>query len=172
MLLVNTAPVLAPLNNQTIHAGSTLIFTNQASDIDAGQTLAFSLDPGAPPGPGVGAANGIFAWNTTPSQAGSTNLITVRVTDNGTPTLSDAQSFVITVLPPLTLQSILATNGGVTLTWGAIPGTTYIVQYKSNLSDSGWTPLTPGIVATGTTASIFDAAGPTQRFYRVSLPQY
>jgi hypothetical protein len=172
MLTVNNAPVLAPISNRTVHAGSTVTLTNSATDPDSPpQTLTFSLDPGFPPGATIDPASGRFNWPTTTAQAQTTNSVTVRVTDNGTPSLSAAQSFVITVVAPLTVQSISVANGSVAVSWSAVPGTTYLLQYKNSLSDSAWTPLMPSIIATGVTASMTDALGTTQRFYRIMLPQ-
>ena len=56
------------------------------------------------------------------------------------------------------------------LTWSAVMGRTYRTQYKTNLSDPGWTDLSPDVLATGNTASLTDtSAAGTQRFYRVAL---
>jgi hypothetical protein len=59
------------------------------------------------------------------AQANTTNAVTVRVTDNGSPSLSAARSFAITVVAPLAIQSISLSNGNITLTWAAISGTAY-----------------------------------------------
>ena len=50
--------------------------------------LTFSLAPGAPIGVTLKSEDGLLIWQTTDSDANTTNLITVRVTDNGTPALS------------------------------------------------------------------------------------
>src|SRR5207249_3403657 len=42
-------------------------------------------------------ANGTFTWIPSEAQGPSTNIITVRVTDNGSPAQSDAKSFSVTV---------------------------------------------------------------------------
>jgi hypothetical protein len=58
--------------------------------------------------------------------------------------------------------------GLLTLTWGAIPGTSYRLQFKNRLNDPAWTDLGPDITATSSSASATDSiAGNTQRFYRV-----
>jgi hypothetical protein len=171
VLTVNDAPVLAPINNQVAHAGSTVIVTNTATDLEAPpEILTFSLDPGFPAGAAIGAASGVFTWTTSAAQAGTTNPVTVRVTDNGAPPLSDAKSFVIAVVAPLSVTSIVATNATVTLTWGAIPGTTYRVQFKGDLGQTSWSALTPDATATNVTASASDSIGLTQRFYRITVP--
>ncbi len=170
VLTVNNAPVLAAINNRTLHAGSAVTITNTATDLDAPpQTLTFSLDTGFPAGVTIGPTDGVFTWTTTAAQANTTNPVTVRVTDNGNPSLSDAKSFVITVIAPLAITSISVTNGAVTITWTAISGTTYRVQYKNDLSDAAWNTLPPDVTATGSAASKIDPLGTGQRFYRLQL---
>lgn len=118
----NQAPVLAPISNRTIFEQTTLIFTNIATDADwPTQTLTFTLDPGAPTNASINQTSGVFNWTPTEVQGPSTNSITVRVTDNGTPPLSAAQSFTVTVLesnlPPVLMAiSNRTIHAGFTLT--------------------------------------------------------
>ena len=171
-LTVNNPPVLAAIGNRTVHARSTVTITNTATDSDVpAQTLSFSLDPGAPAGAAVNSASGIFTWTTTDANASSTNAITTRVTDNGSPSQSDAKTFTITVIARPSIQSITASNNTVTITWSAIAGTTYRVQTKFDLSDANWVSITD-VPATGPTASFADSMGNEfgpipQKFYRI-----
>jgi hypothetical protein len=65
--------------------------------------------------------------------------------------------------------SIAAANGTVTLSWSAISGAVYRVQYTPDVNSTSWTALTPDVTANGTNASTFDViAGDVQRFYRVA----
>ena len=140
LLTVNNPPVLAPIHDLTVHAGTLVLFTNSASDGDVpAQSLTFTLDPGYPSDATLDPLTGVFAWPTIFAQAGTTNPITVRVTDNGTPALSDTRTFNVTVLAPPTLQSITAGTNSVTLSWSAIPGAIYRVQAKDSPSDADWT---------------------------------
>lgn len=94
----NRPPVLAAIGNQNANVLIPLLFTNTATDPDLPkQTLTFSLDPGAPSGATVNPTNGIFSWTAPRGQARSTNNVTVRVTDNGLPPLSDTKSFNVIV---------------------------------------------------------------------------
>jgi RHS repeat-associated protein len=96
----NSPPVLAAIADRTANVGTLLIFTNTATDLDLpAQKLTFSLDPGAPAGATVNPTNGIFRWTPDISQASTTNTITVRVTDNGTPSLGATRTFTVTVMP-------------------------------------------------------------------------
>ncbi len=98
----NTPPVLTAIPNQTVYANTLLNFTASATDSDQPpQTLTFTLGPGAPVGATI-TANGLFAWTPTAAQAPSTNLITVTVTDNGVPALSNSKSFTVVVYAPNT----------------------------------------------------------------------
>jgi PKD repeat protein len=76
---------------------STLTFTATATDPDAGQTLTFSLDAGAPAGATINGSTGAFSWTPTEAQGPGTPSITVRVTDNGSPALDDFETIVVTV---------------------------------------------------------------------------
>ena len=94
----NAAPVLGVIADRSIDEKATLAFTATASDADLpSQTLTYSLDAGAPVGAVIGASSGVFTWTPTEAQGPSTNIITVRVTDNGYPVLSDAKTFTVTV---------------------------------------------------------------------------
>jgi hypothetical protein len=169
VLTVNNPPVLAAIPKQSVHAGATLTVTNSATDLDsATQTLTYTLDT-APSGATIGSSSGIFVWSPTPAQTNNPYNVTVRVTDSGNPPLTDAKSFAITVVPPLTivLSSVSGTN--IVLTWNSISNTTYRVQYKGALDNSPWNALTPDVTATGSTASAIDSIGAGQRFYRILL---
>src|SRR5207244_205532 len=94
---VNIAPLLLPIADQTIAEGSTLTVTLIASDWDVpSNVLSYSLVTG-PVGASVGASTGVFTWTPSAAQGPSTNVVTVRVTDNGTPPLSDTKSFTVVV---------------------------------------------------------------------------
>lgn len=97
---LNHPPTLAPIPDQNVTAGATLTITNTAADPDSPpQTLTFSLSAGSPTNATINAATGVFTWTPTVSQVG-TNLVTVVVSDNGTPSLSATQSFFVTVVAP------------------------------------------------------------------------
>jgi hypothetical protein len=167
VLASNHPPVLTAIPNRSIYARLTLVLTNLATDPDAPpQVLTFSLDPGAPAGAIINATNGILVWTPTESQLG-TNSITVRVTDNGLPNLSDAQTFTATVLAGPNLLSPIVSNQLVTVTWSAIAGTSYRLQFKANLLDTIWTDLSPDILASGPTASSAQTNLNSTGFYRV-----
>ncbi|HXJ57724.1 MAG TPA: lamin tail domain-containing protein [Verrucomicrobiae bacterium] len=162
----NRYPTLASIPDAVIFRGQTLSFSANASDPD-GQTLAYTLDDGAPVGATINPGTGLFNW-TAPAIAG-TNSLTIRVTDNGVPALSAARSFRVVVATSFRVSGITRQpNGDVVLTIGSIPGKTYHVDYKNDLGAAVWTPITPDRVASSTSLILTDpAVGSAQRFYRV-----
>ncbi len=95
---VNEPPTLAPLMDATIDEGRILQFTAEARDPDRpANGLVFRLDPGAPVGAAIEPATGLFTWQPGPAQGPSTNRMTVTVTDDGAPPLSDSRSFTVVV---------------------------------------------------------------------------
>src|SRR6185369_17194257 len=103
----------------------------------------------------------------------NTNLITVKVTDNGAPPLSDTKSFTVNIVTPSpVIQSVGVAGDSLTFTWSAIAGKIYQLQYKSDLAETSWNPVPGDVVATGGHASKADVIiliG--RRFYRVvALP--
>jgi hypothetical protein len=94
----NTPPTLALIPAQVVDEGNLLTFTVVATDTNQPpQTLTFSLDPGAPEGAGINPASGVFKWIPTEAQGPGVYAVTLRVTDNGTPSLGATQTVQITV---------------------------------------------------------------------------
>jgi hypothetical protein len=165
----NYPPTLAAITNRAIHAGCVLAVTNSATDPAVPpHTLAFSLDPGAPAGAAIDSATGVISWPTTAALAGTTNTITVRVTQTTSPNLSDAKSFTVVIVPAPALQPLTFPNGEAQLTWNAIPGQRYRVQFKASLATANWTDLAPDVTATSSSMSVADsAASGSQGYYRI-----
>src|SRR6266516_3690603 len=93
----NSFPLLTPIPDQMLNEGTTLVITNTASDSDLpANTLTFSL-VSPPAGMSIDPGSGVLTWTPTEAQGSSTNVITVRVTDNGTPSLSDTKRFTVIV---------------------------------------------------------------------------
>ena len=74
--------------------------------------------------------------------------------------------------PPLMFLDLVVSDVGdvVTFTWTTVPGYSYQIQYKANLTDPAWTNLGAPITAISTLTSADDTvtAG-ASRFYRVQL---
>ncbi len=171
VLEVNSPPVLSPISDQIAFAGFQLSITNSATDVDfPTNTLTFSLDPGAPASAVIDSTTGVFTWRPATNQVPGTNMVTVRVKDNGVPSFSDARSFRIVVLPPPQIESIVSSNGNVTINWSAIAGKSYRVQFKAELTETTWNDLAGEVTATEATATKTDTSvSGDRRFYRVAL---
>ncbi|MEK7677597.1 MAG: putative Ig domain-containing protein, partial [Verrucomicrobiota bacterium] len=172
---VNVAPQFSAIPTQFAHAGGKLVLTATATDSDSpANALSYSLVAG-PAGASIASATGVFTWSTTEADLGSTNAVTLRVSDDGVPSRSDTNTFSIVVVSQPVIQQVSASAGTVTLTWSSLAGQSYRVQHKSDLLQGNWTDLNIGaagiIVANGPTASASDntVGAALRRFYRVSL---
>ncbi|WP_265991515.1 putative Ig domain-containing protein [Larkinella insperata] len=107
----NHAPVLASISSQTVTLGQSLTFTVEATDADADQSLTYSLT--GPASASINASTGAFSWK--PTATGTTSF-TIKVTDNGTPVLSDQKVFTVTVVQPPFAAGTRINAGGPTYT--------------------------------------------------------
>jgi hypothetical protein len=166
----NTPPTIGAVPRQTANVGVTLLVTNTASDSDLpAQTLTFSPANTFPANASVN-SSGLFSWRPLVSQANTTNVIQIQVTDSGSPPLSATNSFTVVVnavTNPI-VNSVAISGGRVNLTVNGPQGPDYTLLTTTNLT-AGWQPLfttnsptTPfRLVDTNST----DAA----RFYRLQI---
>lgn len=172
-VIPNTSPVLTAISDKYVHVGQTVQFVAAATDAEnAYQTLTFSLS-NAPAGASINLSSGAFTWTTTNASAPGTNTITLRVTDSGTPPLSEAKIFSIFISPPPQFTGAVAQNNGqIQISFITLPGQNYQVQFKNSLTDPAWTTLGGIIPGTGLTLTVSDDfTGSPQRFYRLlALP--
>jgi len=116
----NTAPVLGAIGNKTASEGNPLTFTASATDTDTpAQTLTFSLDAGAPSGAVINSSTGAFSWTPSEAQGPGSYSVTVRVTDSGTPAMSDTETITITV-SEVNEAPVLAAIGNKTIDEGSL----------------------------------------------------
>jgi len=168
-LATNRPPTFATITNRIVFAGQSLVLTVTATDPDIpAQQLTFSLGTNAPEGATINPTNGTFTWSPGLAQAPSTNTVTVIATDNGSPNRSDVKSFIVTVLE-LRIGGLALTTGGVSLSWTTIPGQTYRVQFKNNLSDAAWTDSSGSVTTTNGVVTVTDPTILQRRFYRLVL---
>src|SRR5207249_1659199 len=106
----NHAPVLEPIGGRSAYKQVTLSFTAHATDPEGGP-LTFSL-VGAPAGAAINAATGTFTWTPTAAQAPGSYTFTVKVTDNGSPPLSDEEAITVTVTVFRPLLAGIGPGGG------------------------------------------------------------
>jgi hypothetical protein len=163
---VNRPPVLATIANQAVNEGSALSVAVTATDPDLpANTLTFSLGPSAPVGASIDPSTGLFTWTPTAGQAPSTNLITVKVTDNGS--LSDQKNFTVVVTPPTEgLALRIRTSGNYLIISANAPLDGYDLEVKDNLSSTAdW--LTLPNVPVGNTFIVANDPSTKTQFYRV-----
>jgi hypothetical protein len=170
--LTNRAPVLAPISNHSANVLLSLVVSNTATDPDLpAQTLTYSLDPGAPRGSTIDPVTGLFTWTPPRTYARTTNSITVRVTDNGVPPLSDAKSFIVSVGDYL--EVMLGTNivqagqtGSVSLTMEATTPITNL-SFSFTIEASGLIDITLGPPTPPLAVAKLQAIGPAE--FQVTL---
>jgi hypothetical protein len=169
-LQVNRAPVLSHIPDQITGEGSLLSFTAQATDLD-NNLLTFSLDPGGPGGASINPTTGVFSWTPPGTGFSLVTNVTVRVTDNGVPALSAAQTLSISVIAAPIMITVKKNGASATVFWRSAIGKHYQLQYKNNLSDVNWTTIGGIITSVDFTTSEVDNSlgGEQERFYRVIL---
>lgn len=163
----NTPPAIGTVPDQTVNVGVTLLVTNTASDSD-GETLTFSPADTFPANATVN-SNGLFSWRPLVSQANTTNLIEIQVTDNGTPPLSATNNFNVTVnaVANPVIGSVNLSPGQVSLTVTGPQGPDYTLWTSTNLTDwqTLFTTNSPPIPFTVMDTNADDPA----RFYKVQI---
>ena len=163
-------PVIAAVSNQTLIAGQTLNLTNTIVNPDTPPlTLSWNL-LSAPGGLTLGNLSGVLNWRPTVSQSPTTNLVSFKVTDSGTPALSATQQFSIFVLRPTSpvLTQPAISNGIFSLLIGGDSGPDYVLQMATNLTPPvTWQPLQTNLSAAPPFIFTDAATNAGSKFYRV-----
>src|SRR5262249_47993395 len=96
--VVNTPPVIQAIGDMVVNEGTMLAFQTQVEDAETtAGGLIFSLKAGSPDGVVLDPKSGAFSWVPSESQGPGIFHITVRVTDDGSPPLSNEATFTVTV---------------------------------------------------------------------------
>lgn len=117
----NTPPLLHVPPRIAEAPGHPIAFTATASGEESiPPSLTFSLDGTPPAGASIDPHTGLFTWVPGPEIPAGTYPIAVRVTDDGTPPMTDARQVLITLIPGLTTLPItlVASNA----TWSYLDG--------------------------------------------------
>ncbi len=166
---VNLPPALEPLPEQVILEGEGLTVTNVATDPDLpANLLTFSLV--APPtGFTIDPALGTLTWSPAPEQIPSTNLVTVRVTDNGTPGGSDERTFTAVVVPVPSLR-MAADGDEVRIYWSAVaPG--FVLQSAPTLEPPiDWSNTTNAVGYLGEDCVVTNRVADAPIFFQLKRP--
>jgi hypothetical protein len=167
---VNSAPILTVPPAQTIAQLSTLTITNSAIDLDLpANVLTFAL-VSAPNGVQLDPLTGVLTWRPPATQSPGTNLITIKVSDDGNPPLSDSESFTVTVIqpPPFPILNPKHSRSTFTVSVASEVGKIYILEFKNSLEDPEWTQLPPAVRGDGSIMILTDPSTvESKRFYRI-----
>ena len=167
----NQAPQLAAQSNVSLLAGRTLNLTNTATDADLpAQTLTFQL-VSAPAGMTIDSANGRLTWRPLIAQAGTTNPVMVRVTDNGPANLTDTKSFTAIVLKPAVpvLLAPTISTGWFRFSVTGDQGPDYVIERSSALTPGSWLALSTNLSPLPPFIWSVQETNGTRNFYRVRL---
>ncbi len=110
---VNDPPVLASIGTREVVVGNPLTFTASATDVDnPPQSLTFSLN-GGPAGASIHPITGSFNWTPGDAEASTTNYITIRVTDNGSPpeTVTETIAMIVYATPTISIADTSLPGG-------------------------------------------------------------
>jgi hypothetical protein len=76
----------------------------------------------------------------------------------------------LSVVAPLTINSLRVSNGVASVSWNAVAGNNYSLQNKGAIGQTNWNQSGPILQATGNNATASESViSSTQRFYRVFL---
>ena len=158
VLEVNQPPVPTPVGRREVIAGNVLNFTVGATDADLPSQLLSYSAVASPAGLTV-SSNGVVSWRPTQAQGPSTNVVLIRVSDDGKPALSATNAIEIVVYPlnaapvlgdvtdrtvklpdsvSLTLKATDADLPSQALTYGLVSGPTGLTV--STRGELRWTP--------------------------------
>ena len=104
---VNVAPILESIGPKTVNILDALTFTALATDADLNpaNVLTYSL-VNAPVDATINPSSGAFSWIPPLESCSGTYTLTVKVTDNGTPQLSDEEEITVTVIDKIAPNAI------------------------------------------------------------------
>jgi hypothetical protein len=82
--------------------------------------------------------------------------------------LSDTEPFTIVVIAPPQFTQPAVVGQRLTLAWQTTRGHTYRVEFKNDLNDPTWTPLSGDVTADSGSISVnLDINSAQERFYRI-----
>jgi Zn-dependent metalloprotease len=168
----NRPPEIAPISPVSVAKGQTLTVQVVATDPDAGQTLTYSLEPGAPVGASINPTTGVISWPVSAAASPGTFVFVVRVTDNGTPPQSATRSFNVTVTEGTAIR-LTARRSGAGLVELVVSGGKANDTFRLEAADrlgGAWTAIAT-LVQTGETVRFIDpdSLSRSTRFYRAVL---
>jgi len=112
-----------------------------------------------------------FGWTNLQYVVSSTGTSGTLAFDfNNTPGAFGLDDVTVQTVPAPILQSVIPTNGNLTLTWNGVANVSYQIQSSTSLSNPNWTNVGAPIIATGGVVSASELMNTMpQQFYRVIL---
>ncbi len=164
----NHAPQLnlAEASTRQVYSGQTMEFAAAATDADEpADKLAFSLGEGSPKDATIDATTGSFRWTVPQNVEPGEFEISIVVTDNGTPPLSDSQKIKVTVSDDIAeftylIASIVRDNNREAWLFDRSNNKRYVVTEGAKLSISNIDAL---VLAIGRNFLLLHAGGRTWR---------
>ena len=132
--ITSAPPTMAPVPNQTANVGMTLLVTNTASDSDSG-TLSFTPASTLPAFALLNSSSGIFTWRPHVSQANTTNMVQVQVTDSSSGlSATNAFNVVVNAVTNPVVGGLTVSPGQVSMTINGPQGPDYTLLTSTNLT--------------------------------------
>ena len=164
----STAPVIAPVANQTVNAGVTLLVTNTATDSDSPPNLLTFSPANTFPVSATLNASGVFSWRPHVNQANTTNLIQVQVIDSGSSlTATNAFKVIVNAVTNPVVGTVNLAQGQIGMTVNGPQGPDYTLLASSNLVSwqALFTTNSPAMPFTFATTNLNNPA----QFYRFQI---
>jgi hypothetical protein len=146
--------------------------------VPVGGTVSFTVQATGVPSPFYQWLH--FGTNLSGATTSSLQLTNVQVVDAGRYSVFvsnssgsiTSQVAILTVGDSNIIASLIISSAAISVSWNALVGRDYQVQFKDGFLLSSWSNLPPVITATNITASTTDSRNKVQqRFYRVELLQ-
>jgi subtilisin-like proprotein convertase family protein len=165
----NQPPVITPQPILYVHAGTTLVVTNEAVDPESAGALTYALRPDAPAGTMLD-SNGVLTWSPAASLVGTTNICGVSVTDAGAPAMTAESEIQVVVVGLPVITSLQVTHGVADLGWSSVPNGTYRVECTDDPGSGLWREVGEPVMASGFTAGeVHSVTNSTQQFFRIRV---
>jgi hypothetical protein len=138
-----------------------MTYTNRGGNVGANRLPGGAESTGAGKVDGDGILYGVGRVDLRIAQGGDNEIYVISKSDGSIRKMTAS-------LGPPVITSITNSSSDVTLTWQAVPGWNYRVQYKVSLADTNWLDLGGDVTATGLTATKLTSFVEDTRFYRVN----
>ena len=173
--VVNVPPSVPPIDDQVVPSRSPFILAIPATDADRPTQNLSLAQVSAPVGARID-RSGLLTWTPDRQEVGI-HLLTVRVSDDGQPSLSTERTFQVEVVDAgggdgraVSLEPGVPEAGQATLTFSGTQGLQYVTEFAVELTGP-WTGFGTTLAGPDGGWSIIDAhATNAVRFYRARLP--